>query len=220
MIELTMSEARALGVLIEKALTTPDLYPLTLNALTNGCNQKNNRDPVMALSEDDVLTAVMGLRAKGLLVQMDSPGTRASKYRHLAAEKLQLSVRQLAVLAELLMRGPQTIGELRGRASRMHAMETLEIVQSVLDELMGTTEPMVQRIAPRPGDRAERYLQLLCPDAVDAAMQTSEAVASPTGEPAGTATLSQRVAELETQVQQLRSGFRKLCEQLGVENLI
>src|SRR4051812_3562708 len=119
MIQLNPNEARVLGVLIEKATTTPEQYPLSLNALTNGANQKNNRDPVLALSEDEVFEAVEGLRAKQLVIRVDQVGSRVPKFKHAAGDVLRCSGAQLAVMAELLLRGPQTQGELRGRASRM-----------------------------------------------------------------------------------------------------
>src|SRR5215212_3874774 len=109
MIQLSPYEARVLGVLIEKALTTPEQYPLSLNALTNGCNQKNNRDPVLSLSEDEVFEAVDGLRTKQLSVRVDQLGSRVAKYRHQAGEVFRCKAGELAVLAELLLRGPQTL---------------------------------------------------------------------------------------------------------------
>jgi uncharacterized protein YceH (UPF0502 family) len=216
MLELTPEECRALGVLVEKAQTTPDAYPLSLNALTNGANQKNNRRPIMDLTDDQVFSAVTGLRNKGLLIQLDTPGSRVSKYRHNAQEKLGLTLRQLVVLAELLLRGPQTLGELRGRATRMHPLESIEMVQSVLDELMSRPEPLVQKIAPAPGDRAERYLQLLCPDAHPLDLSPAPAEGAGAGAPAAAPTLSTRLAELEAKVAELESTLRHLCAQLGV----
>src|SRR4051794_3838258 len=108
MLQLTPNEARSLGVLIEKATTTPEQYPLSLNALTNGCNQKNNREPVLFLAEDEVFEAVEGLRNKQLAIRVDQAGSRVHKYKHTAGEALHCSASQLAVLAELLLRGPQT----------------------------------------------------------------------------------------------------------------
>src|SRR3989442_895971 len=113
MIELTPDESRVLGVLIEKALTTPDQYPLSLNATVNGCNQKNNRDPVMTLDDDRVLDALESLREKGLVVRVDSPGSRVHKYRHNAGDTLHARTAELAILAEMLLRVPQTLGALR-----------------------------------------------------------------------------------------------------------
>src|SRR5688572_18491938 len=165
MISLTPDECRVLGVLIEKELTTPEQYPLTLNALVNGCNQKNNRDPVVSFDDDRAQDAVDSLREKGLLVRVDMHGSRVPKFRHEAMAKLQIDRFQLVVLAELLLRGPQTLGELRGRASRMHHLDTIEIVKESLGKLMNREEPLAREIAPSPGSRAERYGQLLCPDA-------------------------------------------------------
>ena len=213
MVELTAHESRVLGVLVEKALTTPDQYPLSLNSLTNGANQKNNRYPVMDLLEDEVLTAAIGLRQKGLLIQVETAGGRVSKYKHAAVEKLGINAREVVVLAELLLRGPQTPGELRARASRMCPMETVEFVQSTLDQLAGKPEPLVKRIAAAVGDRAERYVQLLCLDAaaeIPASAGSSDA-------PAGASTLSQRVTALEWEIARLKEVLKKLCEQLGVE---
>src|SRR5437868_4374278 len=123
MIQLSPDESRVLGVLIEKATTTPEQYPLSLNAIVNGASQKNNRDPVLTMSEEQANEAVEGLRGKGLLVRIDQLGSRVHKYRHSVIETLHVRAGEAAILAELLLRGPQTLGELRGRASRMHAME-------------------------------------------------------------------------------------------------
>jgi uncharacterized protein YceH (UPF0502 family) len=110
MIQLTPEEARVLGVLIEKSLTTPEQYPLSLNAAVNGANQKNNRDPVISMSEDAAFDALEGLRDKGLVVRIDTPGARVHKYRHQAQEALHARTGEIAILAELLLRGPQTLG--------------------------------------------------------------------------------------------------------------
>src|SRR3954465_13189020 len=165
MIQLSPDESRVLGVLVEKATTTPEQYPLSLNAVVNGANQKNNRDPVLTMDEGAAFEALEGLRAKGLVVRVDMAGSRVNKYRHQAGEALHVRAAELAILAELLLRGPQTLGELRGRASRMHPLDSLEMVRSVIEQL--THKPdgaMVKQIAPSPGSRAERYVQLLCPD--------------------------------------------------------
>ena len=164
MVELTPDESRVFGVLVEKAATTPEQYPLSLNAVVNGCNQKNNRDPVLALDEGRVFDALEGLRAKGLVVRSDMAGSRVNKYRHQANDVLRVRPGELAVLAELLLRGPQTLGELRGRASRMHPLESLEDVKQMLRALSERSEPLVRDLPPSPGSRAERYAQLLCPD--------------------------------------------------------
>ena len=164
MIELTPDESRVLGVLVEKALTTPEQYPLSLNAVVNGANQKSNRDPVVTIDDGRAFEALEGLRSKGLAVRVDAAGSRTNRYRHNAGDVLHVRTGELAVLAELLLRGPQTLGELRGRASRMHPMETLDAVKDMLRALSEREEPLVRDLPPTPGSRAERYAQLLCPD--------------------------------------------------------
>src|SRR5918992_502230 len=164
MIQLTPDEARVLGVLVEKATTTPEQYPLSLNAVTNGANQKNNRDPITEMTETEAFHALEGLRTKGLAVRTDMAGSRVNKYRHSAADPLRVRPGELALLAELLLRGPQTLGELRGRASRMQPMESVDDVKQMLRALSQRSEPLVRELPPSPGSRAERYAQLLCPD--------------------------------------------------------
>src|SRR5438067_2998594 len=164
MIELTADEARVIGVLIEKAQTTPDQYPLTINAVVNGANQKNNRDPVTNMDDGAALSALIGLRNKGLVVQQDAHGQRVPKFRHQFKETLGVNTPEMVILAELLLRGPQTLGELRGRASRMHPLASLEEVKGHLRALSDRTEPLVHELPPSPGSRAERYEQLLCPE--------------------------------------------------------
>ncbi|MDX2115672.1 MAG: YceH family protein [Planctomycetota bacterium] len=170
MIELTPLEARVLGTLIEKAQTVPGQYPLTLNGLVVGCNQKNNRDPVTNLSEDDCLRALDGLKSKGLVREALMAGSRVHKFRHVAREGLGVSTAELVVLAELMLRGPQAAGELRGRAARMMppddvGLQSLESATAVLEGLSARAEPLVRRLVRRPGERAERWAQLIAPAA-------------------------------------------------------
>ena len=148
-----------LGSLVEKELTTPEYYPLSLNSLTNACNQKSNRDPVMALSEEEVVRALDSLRFKQLSV-ISADGGRVPKYRHLLAEKLGLVPAEQAVLCELLLRGPQTVGELRTRCERMHPFGDLSAVEVVLQELMERESPMIALMARQPGRKEGRYAQL------------------------------------------------------------
>ena len=212
MIELTADECRVLGVLVEKELTTPEQYPLTLNAAVNGVNQKNNRDPVVSFDEDRVFDALDSLRQKGLVVRVDTANSRVPKYRQEATSKLGVNRYELVILAELLLRGPQTLGELRGRASRMHHLDTLEIVKQSLTGMASRAEPLVKEIRPSPGSRAERYVQLLCPDAhpIDALAEAAAAVAS-----GGGPTSAQRIETLEKQVGMLREAVRKLAGAMG-----
>jgi len=210
MIELNADESRVLGVLVEKALTTPEQYPLSLNALVNGANQKNNRDPVTALEENAVFSAVEGLRAKGLSTRVDQMGARVSKYRHNAGEVLRVRTAELAILAELLLRGPQTLGELRGRAARMHPLESIEQVKGMLDALMDRPRPLAKQIPPLPGSRADRYMQLLGPDLHPLNAQAAgPAVWGAENDLAG------RLQQLEEQVAALQRAVSHLARSLG-----
>jgi len=215
MIELTPDESRVLGVLIEKALTTPDQYPLTLNAVLNGANQKNNRDPVVAIDDARAFEALEGLRVKRLVVRAEMAGSRVNKYRHQAGETLHVRTAELAILAELLLRGPQTLGELRGRASRMQAFESLDAVKNMLTALMAREEPLVKQLPPSPGSRAERYVQLMCPGLhpldAPAAAEGTPAVTGPTSQ----TSLSSRVELLEAEVAALREALRRLAHSIG-----
>src|SRR5262245_42167131 len=197
-------EARVFGVLVEKALTTPDQYPLSLNAATNGANQKSNRDPVLALSEEEVWGALDRLEQKYLARKVFPGGSRVEKYIHLGKDGLGVQAPALAVLAELLMRGPQTAGELRGRAGRMVPIESLEALDQILGPMI--QEGLVQRLDPAPGSRAERYVQLLSPGLhpIDAPAVSSSAVAPPP------TPLAARVEALEAEVAQLKEQVRLL----------
>lgn len=224
MIELTNDESRVLGVLIEKALTVPDQYPLSLNAIVQGASQKNNREPVIAFTEEQAREVVERLREKGLLVRIDQVGARVPKFRHAAAEKLPARTGELAILAELLLRGPQTLGELRGRGSRMHPMESLEAAKDMLRALMERPEALVKQIPPSPGSRAERYVQLLCPElhpiqSIETAGEGGGMVAAA---PAGSSapSLGSRVEELEGRVAHLEEALRRLAAAVGEEDPI
>ena len=213
MVQLTPEESRVLGVLIEKGFTTPEQYPLSLNALTAGSNQKNNRDPVLNLEENEVFDAVEGLREKQLAVRVDQMNSRVHKYKHHAGEILRCRAGEVAVLAELLLRGSQTLGELRGRASRMHPLTGLDDVRQMLRGLMEREEPLVKELPPSPGSRAERYAQLLClqaPSREDAAAPAVASKASP-----ASAGLSERVATLENQISTLQAAVKRLATSLG-----
>lgn len=213
-ISLTAHESRVLGTLVEKAQTTPGQYPLTLNSLVTGCNQKNNRDPATNFTEDDVLTAIEGLRGKELAREAMLAGSRVHKYRHVAREKLAVSTAELVVLSELLLRGPQAPGELRSNAQRMMppgdgALATLESTLSVIEGLASRPEPMVKRLPRRPGERAERYAQLLCPDLhpLDGPV-ASEAPAAPRS--GAGSDLAARVGRLEEEVAKMREALNLL----------
>jgi uncharacterized protein YceH (UPF0502 family) len=207
MIDLTPDECRVLGTLIEKALTTPAQYPLSLNSLVTGVNQKSNRDPVVEIDDDRALTALDGLRTKGLVRDVSFTGARVEKFRHLAGEALEVRAPEMAILAELLLRGPQTSGELRARATRMAPFDSIEAVEGTLETLSAAERGLVRKIAPSPGSRAPRWVQCLCAtlhplgDAVDGARAGSAPADGPsTG---ASAQLEARVAQLEARVAEL-----------------
>lgn len=210
-INLGEIEIRVLGALMEKELTTPEYYPLSLNALTNACNQKSNRDPVMAVEETDVVRALEGLRMKHLAIQSADSG-RVPKYRHILAERLRLEPPELAILCELLVRGAQTIGELRTRCERMHGFPDLGAVEAVLTELMEREEPLVVQLPRQPGRKECRYAQLFggMPD-----LTTDPTLSAP--EPARLKVMAEddRIARLEEEVASLRNEVTELRQTMA-----
>ena len=202
-------EARVVGCLVEKDLATPEYYPLTLNALTNACNQKSNRDPVMLFEETDVIRALDSLRQKQMAHQ-SAEGVRAAKYCHNLEAVLNLDPEDLAILAELLLRGPQTVGELRNRAERMCPVGDLQAVEELLQNLMEREEPLVMRLPRQPGRKEHRFAHLLSglPD-------IEESAALPT-EPARlkVAAEKDRIARLEEEVAALRAELDEVSKQL------
>jgi uncharacterized protein YceH (UPF0502 family) len=205
-------ETRVLGSLVEKDVTTPDYYPLSLNALVNACNQKNNRDPVMHLQEDAVQEALSTLQEKRLAGPTSSADSRVTKYEHRLQEAFNFTRGETAVLCVLLLRGPQTPGELRGRTERMHRFEDLTEVQSTLQRLM-QHDPTLVRVLPRqPGTKESRYKHLLAGDVEDAA----DVAQAPS--PASVASNSydtDRIAHLENEVSNLRKEVADLKQQLA-----
>jgi uncharacterized protein YceH (UPF0502 family) len=159
--ELTAEQGRVLGCLVEKELTTPQAYPLTDNALVAACNQTTNRDPLVQYDVATVRLAVRSLREQGLVRTVHRTGERSDKHRHLLDSELELSPAEVALLAVLLLRGPQTLGELRTRTERMHPFGSVEQVQQVLEELARRTEPLVARLERRPGHKEVRYAELV-----------------------------------------------------------
>jgi uncharacterized protein YceH (UPF0502 family) len=155
-------EARIVGALVEKQLTTPDNYPLTLNALTTACNQKSNRHPVVVFDERTVVRSLEHLRDKGLARMVSGADQRVPKYYHLFAEKLELSLPQVAALTVLILRGPQTLGEIRGRSGRLHEFADLDEVEQTLGELGERQQPMVVQLERQPGRKEARFAHLLC----------------------------------------------------------
>ena len=162
--QLTQTEARVLGALIEKEITTPEYYPLSLNALVNACNQKNNRDPVTALDEAEVRQALHGLETERLAGPVRGD-TRVPKYEHRIQEVFNFTRGEIAVVCVLLLRGPQTPGELRGRTERMYKFDELSDVQSVLQRLIAREpDPLVKILPRQPGTKEARYAHLLSGD--------------------------------------------------------
>ena len=161
-LQLSAQEARVLGCLIEKEMTTPEYYPLSLNALTNACNQKSNRDPVMTLDESEVVRCLDALRFQGLAMQAANDGGRVPKYQHNLRQKLYLEPEELAILCELLLRGSQTVGELRSRSERMYAFSNLEEVEGVLHLLTTRKEPLLTKLPRQAGRKENRFAHLLC----------------------------------------------------------
>lgn len=199
---LDAQEVRVLGALIEKELSTPDYYPMTLNALTAACNQKSNREPVVAYAPDEVLAVVHGLQRRGLVGTAGGAYSRTEKYRHAVAEALGLDVPARALLAELLLRGPQTAGELRGRASRMYPFERIEETQAVVDALAAREEPLVTELPRGPGQKEPRIAHLLAgPPADEPAPQHT-----PTAPEPG------RIEQLEAEVRDLRAALDTLTD--------
>jgi hypothetical protein len=170
---LSEAEVRILGCLIEKEMTTPDHYPLSLNALINACNQKSNRNPVTAFDEATVEKGLDSLQVKGFTQVTHAAGSRVSKYLHTFLDKFDLSGQELAVLCELMLRGPQTMGELRAHAERITAIENLETVDRILQTLMDQIPSLVVRMEREPGRKERRYMHLLSGEPVAGHMEPS-----------------------------------------------
>lgn len=215
-IRLEPYEARVLGVLVEKALTTPEQYPLTLNAVVNGANQKSNREPLLSLSEDEASEALDGLIAKELARRVFPGNSRVDKYCHTGTSTLKIDVAQLALLAELMMRGPQTPAELRLRAGRMVAIESAEALAAILATL--EQRELVERVPPGRGFRAERVAQRLCPGLHPfdgpAAAAPPETIADDPATPTRTA-LASRLDTVEALLARLERQLRALATKLG-----
>jgi uncharacterized protein YceH (UPF0502 family) len=210
---LTAAEARVIGCLIEKQITTPDQYPLSLNALTNACNQKSNRDPVMALAETEVQQLVDALVRKHVVMERSGFGSRVPKYQHCYCNTefsgLKFTPQELAIVCELLLRGPQTPGELRSRAARMASFADSAEVEQSLEALASRAEgAVVQRLPRQPGRREARYAQLLT-GALSAEM-TAEIAAPQVGAAYQAAPDDSRLERLEAEVRELRAAIDEL----------
>lgn len=208
---LSAVEARVLGALVEKDITTPEYYPLSLNALVNACNQKSNREPVMTLDEETVREALAGLQAHRVAGPAGGADSRVTKYEHRLQEVFNFDRRETAVLCVLLLRGPQTPGELRGRTERMYRFETLEDVQGALQKLMGREPPLTKILPRQPGTKESRYAHLLSGE-VEGTIEAGAPVRAD-GEGSGIEELRHEVAELRREVESLKVQFATFRKQ-------
>jgi uncharacterized protein YceH (UPF0502 family) len=206
---LTDAEVRVLGALIEKDITTPEYYPLSLNALVNACNQKTNREPVMQLDEDAVRDALEGLQQQRMAGPARGADSRVTKYEQRLQEVFNFTRPEIAVLCVLLLRGPQTPGELRGRAERLHRFEALDDVQSALQKLMQREPPLAKILPRQPGTKESRYAHLFAGDVVEleAPVHVSAAMERDPGD-------AERIARLEEEVAELRRELGDVKDQM------
>lgn len=208
LIELTDVEARILGCLVEKSLTTPDLYPLTLNSLTNACNQKSNRDPVMSLEEGFIGKSLYPLIEKGLVEQSFEVGTRVPKFKHHIEKLLRSSEpKEVAIVCVMLLRGPQTAGELKTRTERLCRFESAAEVEAKLQELAAQPEPYIVKLARQSGQKESRYQHLFCGPAPAGQIAPKEPPAPHQPKPAPAL---DRVAQLEKRVEALEARVKAL----------
>jgi uncharacterized protein YceH (UPF0502 family) len=206
---LNAAEARVLGSLVEKDITTPDYYPLSLNALINACNQKNNREPVTNFDEETVRLALRNLSEKRLAGPAGGADSRVTKYEHRLQEVFNFTRPETAILCVLLLRGPQTPGELRGRTERMHRFEDLDEVLSGLQQLMRREPPLAKALGRRPGTKEIRYAHLLSGD-VEAWEPPAETASTGSG-----SADAERVIQLEEQVASLQKDVAELKQQMA-----
>jgi hypothetical protein len=213
-IVLTAAQARVLGALVEKEVTTPDYYPLSLNALINACNQRSNREPVMNLDEDDVRQALHGLEAKGLAGRARNADGRVTKYEHWLGEAFNFSRAETALLCVLLLRGPQTPGELRGRTERLHTFEEIADVLAGIQKLMDREPPLAAVLPRQPGTKEARYAHLLSGPIESVQMVSgADPLHSHENGPDASA-IQERVENLETAVDELRRQIAALSQKI------
>jgi uncharacterized protein YceH (UPF0502 family) len=207
--ELDAIEVRVLGSLVEKDITTPDYYPLSLNALLAACNQKNNRDPVLSLDEGSVRQALSSLAVKRLAGPVSGADSRVTKYEHRLQEVFNFDRREIALLAVLLLRGAQTLGELRGRSERLYRFDSLEDVESALERLMRREPPLVRTLPRQPGTKESRYMHLFSGGTLPPVDQSAQLSASPAAGSDG-----ERMAKLESELHSLKAQVEDLRRQL------
>lgn len=205
---LNETEVRVLGSLIEKQLTTPEYYPMTLNALVAACNQKSNRDPVVSYDESTVVAALDTLRDKNLVYTFHGSTSRVVKYKHMFPNVYELDPAEVAVMAVLMLRGPQTVGEIRGRTDRLHEFTSLPEVQETLDKLAHRDEPLVVRLERQIGQKDARYAHLLSGE-IDVASLPAARERTVTGGQ------SERIEKLESEIEALKNEFAAFRQELA-----
>jgi uncharacterized protein YceH (UPF0502 family) len=205
---LNETEVRVLGSLIEKQLTTPEYYPMTLNALVAACNQKSNRDPVVAYDENTVMAALDALRDKNLVYTFHGSSSRVVKYKHMFPNVFELDAAEVAVMAVLMLRGPQTVGEIRGRTDRLHEFTSIPEVQETLDKLAHRDEPLVVRLERQAGQKDARYAHLLSGE-IDVSTLPAARERTVTGGQ------SERVERLEAEIETLKSELAAFREEFA-----
>jgi hypothetical protein len=212
---LTDIETRVLGSLVEKDITTPDYYPLSLNALVNACNQKNNREPVTNLTEEEVRQALETLQEKRLAGPARGADSRVTKYEHLLQEVFNFTRGEIAVLCVMLLRGPQTPGELRGRTERMHHFETLDDVQFSLQRLIQRDPPLVKMLQRQPGTKENRYAHLLAGEIEESVERTllSAPPRTTSDDNNHISRLEEEIADLKTEITSLKQQFAEFRKQ-------
>jgi uncharacterized protein YceH (UPF0502 family) len=215
---LNAAELRVLGSLIEKQVTTPDYYPLSLNALVNACNQLTNRDPVVSFDEATVLRALEGLREKRLATLFHGADSRVAKYRHAVPDVLVLTPPEIAVLCLLLLRGPQTVGELRSRSERLHGFENLADVEATLQQLATRQpQPLVTRLPRQPGTKESRYAHLLGGPTVETIPVSNPSAESASAAPNigddRTVAIENEIASVKQEIARLQQQFAEFKKQ-------
>jgi uncharacterized protein YceH (UPF0502 family) len=213
---LSLLEARVLAVLVEKERTVPDSYPLTLNSIVAGCNQKSSRDPVLNAAEADVQKAVEGLKSMLLVIQRS--GERAARYAHNVERMMNVPQQAVALLAVLMLRGPQTAGELRSNCERLHRFADIQEVEALLNELAERPDgALVAELPRQPGSRENRWMHLLSgAPAVQSSPAASLAAESPSLGISELAAVKANVVRLEAEVRELKDLLAKVCAQLGI----
>lgn len=210
---LTDIETRILGALVEKQLTTPEYYPLTLNSLVAACNQKSNRDPVVSYDDKTVLDSLERLRDRNLVYVFYGSTSRVPKYKHMVPSVYELEPSEVAVMCVMMLRGPQTLGELRGRTDRLYEFSGLGEVQETLDSLIRRDDPVVVKLERQPGQKEARYAHLLNGEIDVASLPAPRSAAAVNSDPGRLETLEEEIRELRSEMQSLKDTFEEFRKQ-------